>query len=193
MAKVQHAALTGADLHEPKAVAAANAGEVYLTDGAASGTMTDVETLGPTTRYAETFMNSNATETTINTTNVYENVAGTASDGEASGLTISNGVFTAVVAGVYKFDGTISMEAASNNQILQFDFGVDTGAGFVAHNEGPPRRLIQTGADVGALSLQMILTLAVDDDVRLLIRNKSSNANVTVTDLNCVGFMIEAV
>ena len=37
MADVQHKNLTGSDLHEPKGVAAANAGEVYVADGAGSG------------------------------------------------------------------------------------------------------------------------------------------------------------
>lgn len=35
---VLHAALTGADLHEPKGVSAASADTVYVADGAASGT-----------------------------------------------------------------------------------------------------------------------------------------------------------
>ena len=34
----QHSALTGADLHEPKGAASATAGQVYVADGAASGT-----------------------------------------------------------------------------------------------------------------------------------------------------------
>ena len=38
MADVQHAGLTGADLHEPKDVATANDGEVYVADGAGGGT-----------------------------------------------------------------------------------------------------------------------------------------------------------
>ena len=33
----QHSALTGADLHEPKGVAAASAGTVYIADGVGSG------------------------------------------------------------------------------------------------------------------------------------------------------------
>jgi len=37
MANIQHSALTGADLHEPKGAAAASADEVYIADGAASG------------------------------------------------------------------------------------------------------------------------------------------------------------
>lgn len=35
-----HASLTGADLHEPKGVAAASSGEVYIADGAGSGAWT---------------------------------------------------------------------------------------------------------------------------------------------------------
>lgn len=35
-----HSALTGSDLHEPKGVATATAGQVYVADGAASGTWT---------------------------------------------------------------------------------------------------------------------------------------------------------
>ncbi len=37
MATVAHSTLTGAELHEPKGAAAANDGEVYVADGAASG------------------------------------------------------------------------------------------------------------------------------------------------------------
>lgn len=37
MANVQHASLTDPELHEPKGVAAASEGEVYVADGAGSG------------------------------------------------------------------------------------------------------------------------------------------------------------
>lgn len=38
MANVQHASLTGADLHEPKGAATATVGTYYVSNGAASGT-----------------------------------------------------------------------------------------------------------------------------------------------------------
>ena len=37
---VEHSTLTGSDLHEPKGAAAANADEVYIANGAGSGTWT---------------------------------------------------------------------------------------------------------------------------------------------------------
>jgi hypothetical protein len=42
MANVQHSALTGTDLHEPKGVAAASANRVYVSDGAGSGSWAKV-------------------------------------------------------------------------------------------------------------------------------------------------------
>ena len=42
MAGNPHAALTGADLHEPKGVATANSGDVYVADGTASGAQTNI-------------------------------------------------------------------------------------------------------------------------------------------------------
>jgi hypothetical protein len=37
MADVQHSSLTDPNLHEPKGASSANAGEVYVADGAGSG------------------------------------------------------------------------------------------------------------------------------------------------------------
>lgn len=44
MANVSHANLTGANLHEPKGVASATSGQVYVADGATSGTWTKIKT-----------------------------------------------------------------------------------------------------------------------------------------------------
>jgi hypothetical protein len=40
MANVQHSALTGSDLHEPKGVASATTGKVYISNGSGSGAWT---------------------------------------------------------------------------------------------------------------------------------------------------------
>ena len=39
-----HASVTGSDLHEPKGVAAATTGQVYVGDGTASGKWTNIAT-----------------------------------------------------------------------------------------------------------------------------------------------------
>lgn len=43
MADVQHSALTGASLHEPKGAASASANTVYVADGAGSGTWEKID------------------------------------------------------------------------------------------------------------------------------------------------------
>lgn len=43
MANVQHAALTGADLHEPKGAATATIGTVYVSNGSGSGSWSSIE------------------------------------------------------------------------------------------------------------------------------------------------------
>jgi len=43
--EVSHNGLTDPNLHEPKGIAAANANEIYLSNGAGSGTWTDVSSL----------------------------------------------------------------------------------------------------------------------------------------------------
>ena len=45
MANVNHSTLTDPYLHEPKGIATAGAGEVYVADGSGSGAWTDKETL----------------------------------------------------------------------------------------------------------------------------------------------------
>lgn len=45
MATVSHASLTGADLHEPKGIASANSGEVYVANGAGGGVWTNIKNL----------------------------------------------------------------------------------------------------------------------------------------------------
>jgi hypothetical protein len=46
MADTQHSALTGAELHEPKGVDSAAAGEIYQADGAGSGSWVTAYTMG---------------------------------------------------------------------------------------------------------------------------------------------------
>lgn len=52
---VQHSALTGAELHEPKGVASASSGQVYIANGAGSGTWTtpSASTIGTTATATE--------------------------------------------------------------------------------------------------------------------------------------------
>lgn len=55
MANVEHSALTGSALHEPKGVASANSGEVYVANGSGSGTWQPIHRhLAAATSYSAT-------------------------------------------------------------------------------------------------------------------------------------------
>ncbi len=43
MANLEHSTLTGTDLHEPKGASSANSGDVYIANGAGSGTWTPTD------------------------------------------------------------------------------------------------------------------------------------------------------
>ena len=55
MANVEHSALTGSALHEPKGVASANSGEAYVANGSGSGTWQPIHRhLAAATNYSAT-------------------------------------------------------------------------------------------------------------------------------------------
>ena len=61
MANVQHSALTDPNIHEPKGIASANDGEVYVADGAGSGAW---ETVAGNS-YGDLYISNNSTSFTL--------------------------------------------------------------------------------------------------------------------------------
>lgn len=84
MANVEHSALTGASLHEPKGIAAASANEILVADGAASGSWQKIHPFGGW-RYSDT-----GTGTTYTTPTVYEIMDVVSSDSNLSEFTHNN-------------------------------------------------------------------------------------------------------
>jgi len=70
-----HSTLTGADLHEPKGVAAASAGQIYIADGAGSGAQRNVP-------HSAFYYDDIGTGTTITTPTAYT-LIGPATTGDA--------------------------------------------------------------------------------------------------------------
>ncbi len=137
---VKHNALTGADLHEPKGVASASSGQVYVADGAASGAWsnylaTNLDLTGITngdflysnagTVAGETLNNANRVAITtqiddISGTNSGYVVAPLAGDIIAcwsvidGAINTSDTVLTGSINGVNMTDGTITIATAGS-------------------------------------------------------------------------------
>ena len=125
---VQHNAITDPDLHEPKGIAAATAGKVYVSDGASSGEWK----YAPGKAHAEIYITSGATTHTLAAASAYSllNPSGewTAS-GNEDHLTVdaANGEIDLLYAGHYyiSFWMTFSTASIASGSQYKFKFAVD--------------------------------------------------------------------
>lgn len=123
MANVQHSALTGSELHEPKGAATANNGEVYIANGAGSGTWTELFQYGN----IYTQESDASTLSTIGTT-VKDLTFST--DGEANICVAdsANNRITLTNAGKYhiSFTGSVSTVAAGDAGTYKFKVALNS-------------------------------------------------------------------
>jgi hypothetical protein len=153
MADVQHSALTGANLHEPKGIAAATPDSIIVADGAGGSSIKVAASLP----YAGITLSGNATATTIGTINTYYLVAGTWVESQQNRLTttLASGRIqnpTTNSNGVYMLHADVSMIASRNGVVAAFKFAKN---GVV---EGVPlaRNEIGVGVDVETCSFSAI-------------------------------------
>lgn len=176
----EHNTLTGTSLHEPKGAAAANVGEVYIADGAGSGSWGNPSvsaqegelTLGVTT--------NNAVATTIAALDSYFVIGGTWVQQHVHGAITTipgTGLFTIGLAGDYKVIATWSGIASQINRNWNFSLlvnGVQTGNVRI-------RRSINSTTDTGAFGLSATLTgLSIGDTVQMCVAGLTGDTPPTV-------------
>lgn len=127
MANVQHNALTDPNLHEPKGIASANAGEVYIANGSGSGSWQTIAGHS----YGDLYISNNSTSFTLASAsalsklnpsgawvaNGYQNITPSASDGQ----------FTITRNGIYQLDLWLVFETAAiaSGSIYNFHFNIN--------------------------------------------------------------------
>jgi len=125
---VQHNAITDPDIHEPKGIATATAGKVYVSDGASSGTWK----YSPGKAHAEIYISGGLTAHTLAAASAFTklNPSGewTAS-GNEDHLTVdaANGEIDLLYAGHYyiSFWITFSTAAISSGSSYHFKYALD--------------------------------------------------------------------
>ena len=183
MANVRHSQLTGTNLHEPKAVAAAVVGSAYRADGAGSGGWK----LPGMYAYAEGYLDGNSSATTVTTLDTYYVVAGTWTQKHADGITFttSNGKLTIATAGDYLVTATPCAIASRAAVVAGFKFAVN---GSVVSPR--LRRIITAAANVESLAISTLLTgLSVSDEIQLYTTLTGDGAGVngdTITITECI-------
>lgn len=183
----EHNTLSGTQLHEPKGAAAALAGEVYVANGAGSGSF---QTPTIPHQHAELSLGettNNAVATSVPILDAYVPVLGTWVENHVHIMTtdILTGKLIVDTAGGHFVSADVSVISSRSNAILAFRFlvnGIAIG--------GRIRRKNGVGVEVGALSIHSILPgLLASDEIQLgvtYLTGEGGIAGDTVTVENCI-------
>ena len=131
--------------------------------------------------HGNTDLFSNLSETTINSTNVFEVIAGVFSQG-GSGVEVTESsiggrlTYTGVPDRHFMMSANASFFSISNNQIIAFQWRKN---GSILLDV-PVEAKVGTGSDIGTLSCGADVMMSTDDYVELVIANETSTANVVV-------------
>lgn len=125
---VQHNAITDPDIHEPKGIAAATEGKVYMSDGSSSGTWK----YPPAKAHAEIYITSGATTHTLAAASAYTKL-NPSGEWTASGfedhltVDVANGEIDLLYSGHYyiSFWMTFSTASIASGSQYKFKFAVD--------------------------------------------------------------------
>jgi nucleoside phosphorylase len=119
---IQHAVIEDPDIHEPKGVATATVGQVYVADGAGSGDWAALATH----QYADMYIAEGATAFALAAASAYTKLnptaEWTAGGNEVATITAANGEITLVSAGTYAVSFWISFTTASLASNVQYKF-----------------------------------------------------------------------
>ena len=166
----EHNTLTGADLHEPKGVATATAGQIYIADGAGSGTWLNngwnthglMHIIGNST--AE--VTPTAVDPTLATDSDYTKVITGWTTGHVEGITFNTDELVVPVAGEYEIHGWANISIPANNQKVALKYAINDATPYSS------QRLIGTSAaagDVINVSGASIVTLSASNTISLYI------------------------
>lgn len=206
MANVQHKDITDANLHEPKGVVAAAAGEVYIADGAGSGAWGFVKPPGTAaatagqvyvsdgvgggayqslvldSTYGEMYIQGNATATAIATVDTLTKITAGLTAGSLSGITFSTDHLVAPASSKYLLEATLTFSGVAATAIdWEFDFMINASA------LGRKVGMSTTGTEKTVVVLKAITgTLAVSDQIALGVYNKTDTNDPTIVHASLV-------
>ena len=178
---IQHASLTGSDLHEPKGVATATAGKVYMSDGNESGSWE----YPPAKAHAEIYITSGTTALTLNGTADTFIKLNPTSEWTASGnedhltVTAGDGVINLTQAGHYYIDFwcNFTTDSVASNKLYKFKFGLD---GTTANRTVSVQKHT-AGVDTLHVSASGTTTATADQELAMYIAGDATTAGTDVT------------
>lgn len=188
---VQHNAILDPNIHEPKGVAAASAGDIYVADGAGSGAWK----VGSGQHYADMDITTGTTAFALAAASAFTKLNPTAewSAGESNGLTITpaNGEITLTTAGTYlvEFWVTFDTAALAAGTSYFFKYAVD---GVTAARQLSVQKNT-AGVDRIGAAAQGIVTVTAGQllSIHAAGDGTSSGTNITVADAGLTAILMK--
>lgn len=134
--------------------------------------------IGQSANYGGMYIHANATATTINTVNVWEEVDGF-TEGLNEGITYNTDEMIIETDGVYQCVFTYSTLSASANQTFDVALSVN---GTIQNKCYTSRRY--GSSDIGVGSGTCLLSVSASDTIRMEVRNITSSSNITFQEAN---------
>jgi len=178
LANVEHKNLPNAELHEPKGVSAASAGQVYVADGASSGAWASQDHA-----FAQGYIEGNASSTTISGTGSGNEVQ--VSFGGAFNSALTNS-FTIDTAGTFTYTGSDTVNVMVDVTIfatqgsassVEYIFQIAKNGTVIASSVS---QLETDGTNGRACSCGTLTTLNTNDTIELYVRNETNTQDITV-------------
>lgn len=179
---IQHNIITDPDIHEPKGVAAATSGKVYISNGSGSGAWT----YPPGKAHADMYISAGTTAHTLAGASAYSllNPSGEWTQGVTNILTTTpgSGVITLNQAGDYYVDFWINFTTASIAQgsVYNFKYALDGVAAPRLTTVSKPTN----GADKITLASSGLVTATAGQTLSIFVGGDgtSSGTNITPTE-----------
>ena len=187
LADIQHSALTDPNIHEPKGITTALAGQVYVADGSNSG-----DWAFPSGHaYGEIYIAGGATAQTLpvssGTAILNPTDEWTGNGNKNVTLTPEEGTITVLAAGEYQLNFYITFNTASIASGAKYNF-------HYAVNDTPSTRKLITakntsGVDTLNISAIGYAQLAANDVVSIFVGGDATSSNTAITVLES-GFSV---
>lgn len=176
---IQHKLIADADLHEPKGIASATAGKVYVSNGSGSGSW-----LYPSGKvHGEIYIDAGATSQTLSAGQAYAKLNPTAewASGVSSILTLTpgNGTITLTEAGDYlvNFWAQFSTASLATGTVYNFKYNLD------GTNSGRTLTVqkFSNGADKLHISAMGIVTATANQVLSIYVGGDATSSSTAIT------------
>ena len=181
----EHSTLTGSSLHEPKGVATANDGQIYVANGAGSGAWEDsggsshgqMDVVSNATNIALTGTSLTIIANYIRVTGIWQAPTTTTN----SGISFSTDLLVVPTTGTYRVEFWGSF-ITPNSSVTAFKFGINQPATSpTTLSSNTMKRTSGASSDYGVAAAHQMVDLTANDEIALYVASDTTG-NLLIED-----------